>query len=131
MAVSIIACQTAVIDPEDTLGVQLLEQTGLNILLGEGLVAMRRQQAARRGEDGATSVALDRAALEHEVETIDILALDGAFLVKMAVDGVILFGRELIAPAIEAEIDQTAMATVVYQRDESMIARPGVVGGNV
>ena len=82
MAVSVVACQVPMIDPEDALSTEFLLQTGLDLSLCEGLVTMRRQQTACGGEDRASSVALDRAPFEYEVETIHIVALDGSLIVK-------------------------------------------------
>jgi hypothetical protein len=74
MAVGIITCQVAMVDPKDTSGVEFPEQARLNLCLREGLVAMRGQQTACGREDGALTVALDRAPLKHKIETVDIFA---------------------------------------------------------
>ena len=104
MAVSVVACQVPMIDPEDALSTEFLLQTGLDLSLCEGLVTMRCQQTACGGEDCTTSVALDGAAFQHEVETIYVFPLNGPLIVKIAIQGIILRGRELLAPAVETKI---------------------------
>ena len=74
MAVGVITCQVAVVDPKDTSGMEFPEQTRLNLCLREGLVAMWGQQTAGGREDGALTVALDGATLKHKIETVDIFA---------------------------------------------------------
>ena len=38
-------------------------------------------------------------------------------------------GRELLAPAVEAEVEQSGVALIVHKGDKAMIASPSVVGG--
>ena len=90
---------------------------------------MWRQQALARGEYRSLSVALNRAALEYEVETVGIFASQYLCFEKTAVDAVVLFRLELVSPTVEAEIRQSGVSFAVGQRDESMVACPGVVGG--
>ena len=104
MPVGIVARELSVIYPEDALGTEVLLQTLFNLVLAEGLVAMRSEQAARGGEDGALSVAFDRAPFEHEVEMVDILSPDRTVVIEASVDGIVELGREFLAPAVEAKI---------------------------
>ena len=127
MSVSIIACQMAVIDPDDALCIKIVLQPLFNVCLGHGLVTMGCQQTTSRGEHSTFAVALDGAAFEHEVQTVRIFAFHLFLLIESTVDGIVEFGREFLAPAVKAEIEQTGMPLVVDECDEAMIARPGIV----
>ena len=142
MSVGIVARQVSVIDPEDALGVKFAFQAFFDVVFGEGLIAVRGQQTAGGGEYRPASVALDGTAFEHEVETVNVVprlppCSRGAvrrtegwepLVVESAVDGVVEFRRELLAPAVEAEVEQAVMAFVVGEGDESVIAGPSIVG---
>ena len=95
---------------------------------------MGRQQALAGGEHRSASVALDRAALEHEVQLAPVGASHRSAVVEAAVDGIVLVRLKLPAPSVEAEVEQqalVALAVEVFQRDEPMVARPCVVGGTL
>ena len=142
MSVGIVARQVSVIDPEDALGVKFKFQAFFDLCFCKGLVAMRGQQTAGGGEHCPASVALDGTAFEHKVETVNVFPRlppcpRGAvrrtegwepLVVESAVDGVVEFRRELLAPAVEAEVEQAVMALVVGEGDESVIAGPSIVG---
>ena len=141
MTVGIVARQVSVIDPEDALSVEVPFQAFFDFIFGERLVAMGGQQTACGGEYRPASVALDGTAFEHEVETVYVLprlplCQRGAvrrtegwepLVVEMAVDGVVEFCRELLAPAVETEVEQAVVTLIVGEGDESMIAGPSVV----
>ena len=74
MAVGVITCQVAMVDPKNASGMEFLEQARLNLCLREGLVTMRGQQTACGREDGALTIALDGATLKDKIETVDIFA---------------------------------------------------------
>ena len=128
VAVGIITRQSPVVYPYDAFCAQGLHQPLSDVLLRHGLVAMGREQTGRRGEDGALSVALDGAALQHEVQLGAIVALQHAVLIQLAVDGIVKAGRELLAPAVESEVHQPMVALVVGEGDKAVVAGPGVVG---
>ena len=92
------------------------------------MVAVRRQQTTRGGEDRAPAVALDGSPLQYEVEATDIVASEGLRVVEPTIKSVVEIGRELLTPAIETEVEQAAVALVVDEGDETMIACPRVVG---
>ena len=70
-------------------------------------------QTTRGGEYRPFTVALNASALKNKVETIDIFALQGPLVVELTVQGIVEFGRELLAPAIEAEVEQAGMPLVI------------------
>ena len=131
MAIGIVASQLAMINPYDTLGTEHLLQVFLNLLLSHRLIAMGGHQAACRRKDGAASVALNRAALEHEVQLADIFPTNHAIVIQPTIDGIVKLRRELITPAVEPEVEQSHSPTLVRQGDETMIAGPSVVRGTL
>ena len=128
MAVGVVAAQLAVVYPYDALCAQQLLEALLDAALCHRLVTVRRQQAGGGGEHGASPVALDGSAFEHEVQAVAVFAIDDAAFEELAVDGVVLGGGELFSPSVEAEVEQAVMAVVVGQCDEAVVAGPGVVG---
>ena len=91
---------------------------------------MGSHQTAGRGKHRPPSVALDGSPFEHEVETVDVLAFDAPFVIESAVDGVVKVGREFLAPAVELEVEESRFEVrgARYERDETMVACPRVVG---
>ena len=106
MAVGIVADERAVLQPDDALGTQPQLQALFYVVLRQRLVAVGGQQAAGGGEDGASAVALDGAAFEHEVQMVFVASLDEAAVVDLATDAVVEFSLELLAPAVEAEVEE-------------------------
>ena len=106
MAVGVVADKVAVVYPHNALGAQRLEEARLNLVLCQRLVAMRCHQTAGGGEDGALAVALDATALEHKVQTVNVLPTNAPLVVEVTVDGVVELSRELRAPAVELEVEQ-------------------------
>lgn len=106
MAIGIIANETAVVEPYHTLGTEIFLEAGFNLGLREGLVAMRRHEAIGSGEDGTLAIALDRTALEDEVEVGLVLALYTTGIIEMTIDGIIQIGFELLTPTVELEIEK-------------------------
>ena len=106
MAIGIIANEAAVVEPYNALGSEILFEASLNLGLREGLVAMRRHEATGRCENGAFAIALDRAALEDEVEVGLVLAHHTTGIIEMTIDGIIQIGLELLTPAVELEIEK-------------------------
>ena len=128
VAVGVVACEVAVVEPEDASCVERLEQPGLDLFLCQRLVAVGCKQASACGQDGALSVALDAAAFQHEVEVVLIVPSRDALFRHAPADAVVLPCGELLAPAVEAEVEQ--MRSVgCKQGDEAVVASPGVVGG--
>ena len=68
MTVGVVADEASVLQPDHALGTQILLQTIVYLLLGQRLVAVGCHQTTTGGEDGASSVALNAAALEHKVQ---------------------------------------------------------------
>ena len=67
VAVGVVANEVAVVEPHDALGSQSAFEFRLDFLAGERLVAIWCQQALRRCENRAATVAFDAAALENEI----------------------------------------------------------------
>ena len=88
---------------------------------------MRSHQTTFRRKDGALAVAFYRTALEHEVQMVFICAFHEALLEEMTVNLIVERSLELLAPAVEAEVEQQ-QATILFHRDEPVVASPSVVG---
>ena len=88
---------------------------------------MRGHQTACGSEDRPLSVALDRAAFQHEVQTVLILALHDACLIHLTVDGIVVVSREFLSPAVETIVQQAVVAFVIREGDKTMITCPSVV----
>ena len=106
MAIGIIANEAAVVEPYNALGTEIFLEAGFNLGLREGLVAMRRHEATGSGEDGTFAIALDRTALEDEVEVGLVLAHHTTGIIEMTIDGIIQIGLELLTPAVELEVEE-------------------------
>ena len=117
------------VNPDDALCVEFLFQVLFYLLFRHGLVAMGRQQTAGGGKDRSLAIALYGTTFEYEVQTVHVFALHLTLIVETPIDGVVEFGRELLAPAVEAEVEQPGVALIVHKGDKAMIASPSVVGG--
>ena len=129
VAVGVVACKIAMVEPKDAFGMERCKQTRFDLCLLERLVAMRGEQTLARGKDSSLAVALYAAAFEHEVEVILVLTLQNALLRHPSADLVVKVGRELLAPTVEAEIEQMQPVRG-KQGDEAVVAGPRVVGGS-
>ena len=146
MSVCVVADEAAIVEPDDASGTEIVFQSLLNLLLSERLVAMRRQQTHAGCEYGPITVALDRAALQHEIQMVLVFSRNPATVVKTAVDGIVFVCLKLIAPSVETEIEQfcgsrfrhfvscwrvvlihTISITLYLQCDEPVIACPCIV----
>ena len=127
VAIGVVAHQIAVIDPHHASGAKPTAQLGVYLLAGEGLVAVRSQQTLAGGKLGAPAVALDAAALEHHVVMVFAAAVEQPLLAEVAGDGIVVLPAELLAPAVEAEVEQHGLVAA-HEGDGAMVARPGVVG---
>ena len=114
MSICIVACQMTMINPEDPFSTEYLLQTRLNLRLGHGLVAMGCQQTAGCGKYRPLAVALYRAPFQYEVQTVDIVAFQLPLVIEPAIDGVVEFCRELLAPAIKLEVEQSPSSLVIH-----------------
>ena len=105
----------------------------LDVLLGEGLVAMGGQETLAGGEDGSLAVALDAAAFEYEAFVVLQCCVERPLVVQLKVDGIVLLPVEFLSPAIELEVeqmdgdDETVVLVLGNQRDGAMVASPCVV----
>ena len=106
MPIGVIAYQAAVVEPHYAFGSQIVFQSRLNFSQGKRLIAVRSHQTAAGCEDGALAIAFNGAAFKHEVQMRLIDALHHTGIIELAVDGVVLFCGELIAPAVELEVEQ-------------------------
>ena len=94
------------VEPYHPFRTQIRFQAPLNLCLRERLVAVWRHQTAGRGEDGALAVALYRAALKDKVQMVLVGALDQSPVVEVTVDGIVELRLELLAPAVETEVEE-------------------------
>ena len=67
VAVGVVACEVAVIQPEDAPSAEVLEEALLDFLTSEARVALGRKEALTGGQQGAASVALNAAAFKDKV----------------------------------------------------------------
>lgn len=94
-------------------------------------VTVGREQAARRGEQRALAVGIDRSPLEYELAAVAVHAYGKHLTFGEAhVDQIITVGGKLESPAVEAEVDG-ADSSVAVHGDRAVIARPCVVGGHL
>ena len=130
MPIGVVARQCPVVNPDDAFGTECLFQPILYLLLRHWLVAVGCQQTAGRGEHRSASVALDAAAFEYEVEAVNVQSFYAPFVIESAVDGVVKVGREFLAPAVELEVEESRFEVrgARYERDETVVACPRVVG---
>ena len=83
------------------------------------------QQALLGGEQRALAVGVEGAALEHERRLVAAHAPglgDGRRHLR-----VLVVGREVLAPAVEAEVHHRDLTLVVAHEDGAVVADPGVV----
>ena len=106
MSVGVIADELSVVEPYYLTSAETFLQHLLHLSLCHGLVTVGCHKAYACGEHRAASVALYRTTLEHEVVVVDTFATEHATSVKRAVDEVVLVGSELLAPSVEAEVEQ-------------------------
>ena len=67
---------------------------------------MRGHEAARCRKDRSLAIALNASSFQNEVQMRLINAFDDTLFVEMSVYLVVQFGRELLAPAVETEIEK-------------------------
>ena len=120
----------AVLDPDDLLDAQVLLELLLDLVLGVLGVAPRREEAHLSGNHGALTVAVERAALEHEV--VGAITLDLADLRELHAERGVLVPGEVqavveAAVGVEVEVRQTHLALVVDEKCGAWVADPGVV----
>ena len=127
MAISVVACQLAMVYPHHAVGMQPLEQPPLYARTVQGLVAVWGQQTLTGGKDGATAIALYRAALEHHVIVVAALAVQQALGTQVGGDGVVVLPGKLVAPAVETEVEQLG-PTLAHEGEGTVVARPGIIG---
>ena len=130
VAVRIVASEIAVMDPEDAVGSERRQELLLYPVAAERFVPVGSQEAFRRGEDGSLAVALDASSLEDKTEVILVGSLEDVLLHHVAADLVVEIGRKLQSPSVEAEIQQMGPVGL-EDGDKRVIARPGIVGGNL
>ena len=129
VAIGVVAGKVAVIEPEDALGVEIAKQALFNLVASELWIAIGRKQTFAGSQEGATAVALNAAAFEDEVEVrfVGTMQRQGS---ESPVYLVVEVGGELVAPAVEAEIEQTGTC-LGEEGEEGVVARPSVVGGTL
>lgn len=81
MSVGIVACQPAVVEPEDAFGSEELTELLFCLFLRFQSVTVGGKQTGGSGEDGAASVAFDASAFENKVATVGIDAVEESRLV--------------------------------------------------
>lgn len=68
VAISIVAGEVAVVEPQDALGMEVMQETTLYLVTRQIGIAVGREEALTGGHECATPVTLDAAAFEDEVE---------------------------------------------------------------
>ena len=131
VSIGVVAGKDAVVEPYHTLGMEPPQQLPFYLVAVHGLVAVGCQEAAAGGEDGAATVAFHRTALQDEVVMVFQGVGEEPGECQAAADGIVEFGRELAAPSVEFEVEQTGMlpAAEYLQGERAVVACPCVVGG--
>ena len=129
VSVGVVANEVAVVKPHHTVGTENGLYMFFNLFFGHGLVTVRSKQTLACRHDGALAVALYRASLKHKLVLVHIHPLVGAKLKELSVEGVVLVGSKLVAPSVEAEVDEMSFALPVLRQEryESVVACPCVV----
>ena len=68
VAVGVVTGEVAVVKPQDTIGMEVMQQTLLDLLAVEVGVTVGGQQTLAGGQENAASVALDAATFQNEIE---------------------------------------------------------------
>ena len=126
MGIGIIAGQMTVVKPQHTFHAEQFLKFQGHLLLVQRGVPVGIEQTGGSGKQRAATVAFNTAAFKFKVECRNISAPQQAGVVDMAVDGIIILGPELTAPAIETEIDQFGTIGTRHS-NKGMVACPGVV----
>ncbi len=122
-----VVVEQALVEPEDVLAAERVGEVGFEPFPLHAGVPVRVEQALLRGQERALSVDLDRAALEHHPERVELTAgqlADAAGHQVVAVEDV------LVAPAVEREADRRDVALVVLDEDRRDVAHPDVAEGH-
>ena len=117
----------AVGQPDDLLDAEPLPEQGLVVAAAEAEVAVV-QQALLGGEQRPLAVSVEGAALEHERRLVPPHA--PGFGDGRRHPRVLVVGREVLAPAVEAEVHQRDPSLVVAHEDRPVVADPRVVKGD-
>lgn len=127
MAVGIIACQGAMLQPAYIRSPETSFQYFLDCLSGKGGIAGRRQKAACRRQQCAAAVGFDTSTLEYQVDSVQRCAAECAGLLQTCVDQVIQGGSEFSTPAVKSKIEQIGIA-VATDRYRTVVTGPAVIG---
>ena len=107
MTVGVIADEVAVVEPYNAVSLEEILQKFLQMVAVERLVAVRSQEALRRGEDGTLAIALDAATFEYEtLVVVDGAVLESSLVVEVERDGIVFLPSELLAPAVKLEVEE-------------------------
>ena len=106
MSVGIITHQITMVEPYHIPYMEEIPELAVDVLAGERLVAVRRQQALRCGEERTLAVALYASAFEHEALVVFQRRIEGSLIVELQIDGIVLFPVEFLAPSVELEVEQ-------------------------
>lgn len=148
MAVCVVACEVAVIEPEDAVGVEIAKQTFLDLVARELRITIGGEETFAGSQQRALAIAFNATTFEDEIKMRLIEAMKPpsispyrgeefistcnctgrrALICKSLIDSVIKLGRELITPPVELEVEE-AGASLSDEREEAVVTRPGVIG---
>ena len=127
MAVSVVARQITIVQPENLLKIESIFQIVFYLMARHCIVSVWCQQAKRCGEERTFSVAFNGTAFQNEVTLVYIVTVQNVLAEKLAVDKVILVGSEFHTPSVETEIKQLRVAMFVFQCNECVVSCPSVV----
>ena len=134
MSVGVITHQITMVEPYHISYMEEIPEQAVDVLAGERLVAVRRQQALRCSEERTLAVALYASAFEHEALVVLQCRIEGSLIVELQIDGIVLFPVEFLAPSVELEVEQMdrddvrIVSAARNHADRSVVARPGIVG---
>ena len=106
VSIGVVAGQLPVVYPEDAVGAKPFLQPLFYLLPGQWLVAMGGHQTTGSGKDRSLAIALDRTALEDEVQMVFIMTMNHALVVEVLVDLVVELSLEFLAPTVKLEVEK-------------------------
>ena len=124
--IRVIARQIAVVEPKEMVDAQTLGKQGFDVGLIELRIAVRVQQAFRSGEQGAFAVRFDAATFEFESRQLTYLPC------KRSRSRPLIWLSSAASNLPPQPLKRKSSNSVTRVRNhgkESMVARPGIVGG--
>ena len=68
MAICMVACEIAMVEPQDALGMEIAQKALLYLVACEGGIAVGREETLGGGHECASSIAFDATSLKDKIE---------------------------------------------------------------